>query len=213
MRVVQDKRLLWLWWSLLGALAVVLRLRSTGLIEAGDGVQHYQIARGALHHPILLLDHWGKPLFTVLAMPFAQLGACGITLFNALCFVLTCRLADDLLKQHGIFFRWAFAPVLLLAPAYGSMVLAGMTEVLFALMAVAVLWAFATDRARTALVIASFMPYARPEAIAVLPFVAVWTLWTGRWRSLPYLLLGSALYALIGILVGIGLIIVGGSLK
>ncbi len=201
MREPQDKRLLWIWWSLLGALAVLLRLRSTGLIEAGDGVQHYQIARAALHHPILLLDHWGKPLFTLLAMPFAQLGAWGITLFNALCFVLTCRLADDLLKPHGTFFRGAFAPVLLLAPAYGSMVLAGMTEVLFALMAVAVLWAFATDRARTALVIASFMPYARPEAIAVLPFVALWTVWTGRWRLLPYLALGSVLYALIGTLV------------
>lgn len=201
MREVQDRRSLWIWWSLLGALAVLLRLRSTGLIEAGDGVQHYQIARAALHHPILLLDHWGKPLFTLLAMPFAQLGAWGVTLFNALCFVATCRLADDLLRPYGAFFRWAFAPVLLLAPAYGSMVLAGMTEVLFALMAVAVLWAFTTERTRTALVIASFMPYARPEAIAVLPFVAAWTLWTGRWRLLPYLVLGSAFYALIGTVV------------
>ena len=33
----------------------------------------------------LYLDHWGKPLFTLLASPFAQLGFAGMKAFNALC--------------------------------------------------------------------------------------------------------------------------------
>lgn len=47
--------LLTFWWTLLGAAAVWMRLRSTGILESGDGIQHYQIARYSWQHPELFL--------------------------------------------------------------------------------------------------------------------------------------------------------------
>ncbi|MFN7690454.1 MAG: hypothetical protein ACK5QU_05180, partial [Bacteroidota bacterium] len=66
-----------------------LILMSQGTYDPGDGVQHYLIAKYALHHPHLLLDHWGKPIYTLLCMPFAQFGFIGSNIFHLLCNTFT----------------------------------------------------------------------------------------------------------------------------
>lgn len=186
------------WWVTWAAAAVIMRLLSPGLLEMGDGVQHYLMARYAWDHPELLLDHWGKPLFTLFASPFAQLGHWGMSLFNALCFIATAWAADRMLRDTSPWTRWLFPPALLLVPAYGTMVMAGMTEVLFGLLAVLVVLALYTRRFHVAALVASFMPFARPEYIVVLPLVFMWIAWQRRWSALPLLLLGNVLYGLIG---------------
>lgn len=185
---------------LLAASTVVIRLLSEGIIDSGDGLQHFHIARASWTTPLLLLDHWGKPLFTLLASPFAQLGLWGMTLFNALCFMATCLAADGLLRRHGGAARWFFAPLLLLVPEYGRMVLAGMTEPLFGLLTMLVLRLLHDERWSAASIVASFMPFARPEYVAFLPLVAIWLMLHRRWRALPLLGCGYALYALLGAL-------------
>jgi hypothetical protein len=178
--------------------AVVIRLLSQGILESGDGVLHYQIARYSWVHPHLLLDHWGKPLFTLFASPFAQLGHWGMVLFNALCFVVTCWAADGLLRRAGPLARWLFPAALMLVPVYGTMVLAGMTEVFFGMLTLLVVRALADRRFRLAAIIASFTPFARPEYVVFVPFVLLWLMWQRQWRALPLLLLGQAVYALAG---------------
>lgn len=175
-----------------------MRLLSPGILELGDGVLHYQMAHFAWDHPQLLLDHWGKPLFTLFASPFAQLGHWGMTLFNALCFALTCWAADRMLRSTSEWTRWLFPPALLLVPVYGTMVMEGMTEVLFGLLAVLVVLAFFNKHFRTAALIASFLPFARPEYIAVLPFVLLWIIVQRKWSALPFLLVGHVVYAIVG---------------
>lgn len=180
------------------AAAVVMRLLSPGILELGDGVLHYQMARFAGQHPQLLLDHWGKPLFTLLAAPLAQLGHWGMTLFNALCFALTCWAADRMLRSTSEWARWLFPPALLLVPVYGTMVMEGMTEVLFGLLTVLVVLSLFTRNFHTAAVVASFMPFARPEYIAVLPFVLLWIMVQRKWTAVPFLLTGHLIYAVVG---------------
>lgn len=191
-------RLLPTWWLLLASATVVLRLLSEGLIDGGDSVQHYHIARASWERPELLLDHWGKPLFTLLSSPFAQLGLWGMTLFNALCFIGTCWAADGLLRAQGGAARLLFPPLLLLMPEYGRMVLAGMTEPLFALLTVLTLRGLHDGRLVGAAVVASLTPFARPEFVAFVPFVALWLSLRRAWHALPWLLLGSAAYAAAG---------------
>lgn len=193
-----ERQALLLWWAACAMCAVVVRLLSSGILEGGDGVQHYQIARYSWQHPSLLLHHWGKPVFTLLSSPFAQLGHWGMTLFNACCFIVTCWLADGVLVRAGRLARWMFAPMLLLVPVYGAMVLAGMTEVLFGTMAVGVILLLFKGRFSVALALASFMPFARPEYVAFVPFALLWTAFNRQWRALPWVLLGNVLYALIG---------------
>lgn len=186
------------WWVLWAAAAVIVRLLSEGILEAGDGIQHYQIARFSWKHPELYLDHWGKPLFTLLASPFAQLGHWGVALFNALCFAATCWAADGILRRAGALASWLYAPAILLAPVYGTMVLAGMTEILFGLLAVLVVRALVDQRPVLAAAIASFMPYSRPEYVAFVPAVLLWLAWHRQWRALPWLLLGHLAYGALG---------------
>lgn len=187
---------LWLWWLMGAALAVFIRVNSQGIIEAGDAINHFWISRYSWQHPDLLIDIWGKPLFTLLASPFAQLGQWGMGLFNALCFVATCWAADGILRRAGALARWLFPAMLLLTPAYGSMVLGGMTEVLFGLLAMLVIRALAEQRYARAAIVCSLMPFSRPEYMAFMPFVALWIAAHRQWRALPLLLLGHVLYAI-----------------
>jgi len=92
----------------------------------------------------------------------------------------------------------AFVVLLLTAPLYVLMVMAGMTEPLFGVLTVVVVYLFHNGKDRTASVVASFLPFARPEAVVFLPIVALWSVIDGRWRNTPLLATGSVVYALIG---------------
>jgi hypothetical protein len=188
------------WWVFLAALPVLFRLLSTGILETGDGVVHYEMARYSWAHSTLFLDLWGKPLFTLLSSPFAQLGHWGMVLFNALCFTATCWAADGILRRYTAA-RWLFPPALLLVPAYGTMLLAGMTEVLFALLAVLAVRAATQHRSILLAVVVSLMPFSRPEYVGFAPFAVLWLVLHRQWRALPFLLVGHLLYALPGLLV------------
>jgi hypothetical protein len=202
-RIMMHRTPAWLpaWWVVCAASVVAVRLLSPGLLEGGDGVQHYLIARYSWQHPGLFLHHWGKPLFTLFASPFAQLGHWGMALFNAVCLVLTAWAADGLLRKAGLLARWLYSPALLLVPVYGTMVLAGMTEVFFGLLTVLALRLLWDGRYVAAMVVASFTPFARPEYVAFVPFVMVWAVYRRQWKALPFLLTGHLIYGIVGVFV------------
>ncbi len=62
---------------------IVFYFNGTG--NEADSINHFLYAHYAPPHPELYLNHWAKPLFTLLASPFAQFGFIGIKLFNILC--------------------------------------------------------------------------------------------------------------------------------
>ncbi|MDQ3099868.1 MAG: hypothetical protein M3R08_00655, partial [Bacteroidota bacterium] len=185
------------WWVLLATVPVVVRLLSKSILESGDGIAHYHIAAFSWQYPRHFFDFWGKPLFTLLASPFAQLGHWGMTLFNAVCFVLTAWAADGILKKAGPGARWLFPPVLLLVPVYGTMVIAGMTEVLFGLLTILAIRAAFDGKPRIFALIVSVMPFSRPEAIAFVPFAILWIAFNRHWKAIPFLLAGNVIFAIL----------------
>ena len=86
---------------LLGIALLLLHSANEGLLEMGDGVQHYQIARFSWRHPELFLDLWGKPLFTLLASPFAQFGHTGVVVFNTVVAVISGLIGVRALRTAG----------------------------------------------------------------------------------------------------------------
>ncbi len=181
------------------ALALVLaRLFSPGLEDTADSVQHYMIARYAWFHPRLFLDQWGKPLFTLLASPFTVLGYPGMTLFNALLGVLATILAMRPLRRAGTWTLMLFPVLVLLAPYYAHLIMNGMTEVLFGVMALMCVILLAADRPTAAAITASLTPLCRPEYVVFVPMIAAWLLMRRRWRSLPWLVLGVGVYTVFG---------------
>ncbi|MEO8066812.1 MAG: hypothetical protein ABI599_03870 [Flavobacteriales bacterium] len=177
----------------LAAVPLLVRSLSPGVPEAGDGVLHYQYARWCWYHPVLLLDLWAKPVFTLLASPFALLGAWGVVLFNVLCAGAT-AIGIGTIARGGRS-RWLAPLLLLTAPVYFHTVLGGMTEVLFGAATIGVVWLLMEQRVKQALVVASFLPLMRPEWVAVIPCVVLFVLWQRAWRQLPWIMLGSAVYA------------------
>jgi hypothetical protein len=186
---------------LLAVVLLWLRLASEGLLEMGDGVTHYMIARYAGRHPELFLDLWGKPLFTLLAWPFAQVGHAGVALFNAVVACATAVVGTRTLRRAGGAAQLAYPLLVLLAPQYVLMVMAGMTEPLFGLVTVMAVRLLLDERHALALAVASLAPFARPEYVAFLPLVMLWTAYERRWRALPWAFLGLAAYALLAAMV------------
>lgn len=183
--------------ALAGA-AFLVRLLSDGVPDSGDGVAHYQIARYAWKHPLMLFDAWGKPLFTLLAGPFAQLGLWGPALMNALLAATTGVLIIGQVARVQRAWCWAVPIMLFAAPQYAHTVMAGLTEPLFAFMAVWAVVCAMRDRWSWALGVASFLPFARPEHVAVLPVFVLAAMWQRQWRALSWALAGTVFYAVFG---------------
>ncbi len=102
---------------------------SNGVMGGGDSFAHYLIAKYSWLHYHLFFDHWGKPLFTILSSPFAQLGLKGVTFFNVCCGVLSSVLVYLILRKEQLPSIAVFA--LLLAPYFTSLHVSGLTEPLF----------------------------------------------------------------------------------
>jgi hypothetical protein len=74
--------------------------------------------------------------------------------------------------------------------------MSGLTEPLFALLAVLSVVLVLNNRWSLALAIASFLPYSRPEHVALIPFMVGFTLLHRKWRALPWIALGTLVYAI-----------------
>lgn len=175
-----------------------LHFTAGAIIERGDGVSHYLLARWSWVHPHLLLDPWGKPLFTLLASPFAQFGHGGVAVFNVIMATVAGLLGVHVLGRAGRVATAIYPLLIFFAPWYVMMVLGGMTEPLFGTLTVLVVFLLHRKHHAWAAIVASFMPFARPEAIVFVPCVALWLMLARRWWQLPLLATGWVLYALIG---------------
>ncbi len=169
-------------------------------VDIGDGIQHFSIAQISWADPAFLLDHWGKPLFTLFASPFAQFGFKAYVSFDILVFLLTCLIAFRLFKHAGcgLSFYYLFPVLLLCVPDYTYCVLGGMTEPFFGLIIVALVYCGWREHWILFAVIASFAPFARSEGMLVVILGIVFLLLNKQWKSLPLLFTGFVLYAVIG---------------
>lgn len=170
----------------------------------GDGVQHHMMARFCWKHPELLLDQWGKPLFTLLASPFAQFGYAGMAAFNALVAGLSGWLLVRALPHAGGLLRAVAVVLLVAAPWYALLVVDGMTEVLFGGMALAAVVVLMERRWMLGALLAGLTPLCRPEYVVFLPTVALWLAVKRQWRSMPWLAGGVLLYTVAAMISGGG---------
>jgi hypothetical protein len=160
--------------------------------SSADGGTHFLEARWAWKegHRSLLVDVWGRPLFTALYSLPAFFGYRVGKLFTiALCVACawqTWRTAELLRLARAPL----AIPLLFLQPTFLMVAPETMTEPLFALVFIVALRLHLEGRVRTGAVVASLLPLARPEG----PFlVALWGLWIlfdrgelrSWWRRIP----------------------------
>lgn len=179
-------------------LALILVL-STGITGDTDSITHYLFSRYAFRYPEHFLDHWAKPLFTILSSPFAQLGMTGAMVFNMLSGLLTAWLIYKIARKLLYDYSWAVILMVVFTPVYLINMYTSLTEILFSLVLVGAIYLFLYERYILAALLISLIPFARSEGLMFLPLFLVAFLWMGKYRAIPFLATGFILFGLLGI--------------
>jgi ABC-type cobalt transport system substrate-binding protein len=163
-----------------------------------DNIAHYQIARYSFKYPELFLDLWGKPVYTALSAPFAQLGYGAAKTFNLVISVITLLISAR--AAHKLFPESSFFTVVFIAftPVYFLLTISCLTEILFSFVLVAAVYLFLGKRFVLAAIVLSFIPMVRSEGVVILPVFAIALFLSRSYRFIPFLLTGTVLYSFIG---------------
>ena len=166
-----------------------------------DSWNHYLFARFAPKHPELYLDQWGKPVFTLVASPFAQFGIAGIYILNLACTLGAAWLLYLTARRLNFRLPWLASFFFLFQPIVFGNTISGLTEPLTAFALSLSLYLFSAQRFTAAAVLVSFFPFFRSEGIilwvAALLFLGIRT----RWKSMLWLFFGLLLIAVVGAVV------------
>lgn len=181
-----------------GLYLLIIALVSKGLYGDTDSITHYQIARYAFKHPGLFVDHWGKPLFTILSSPFAQAGFTGAMIFNILCGLATSWLIYRIARHYNLKYAVLAIPFTLFSPTYMVTMFTSLTEILFSLVLVLSIYCFLKKRFILSSVIISLIPFARTEGVMYLVLFLVAFLLVRKYKAIPFLLSGFVFFSLVG---------------
>ncbi len=179
------------WLAIVGALCVVFVIVYPDSSTA-DGGTHFLEARWAwaTGHHTLLVDVWGRPLFTVIYSLPAQFGYRVAKLFTVVLSLATAWQTYRTAEVLG-FRRAALAvPLLFLQPSFLMVAPETMTEPLFTLVFIVALRLHLERRVRAGAIVASLLPLARPEGPFLVALWGVWILLDRRvprswWRRIP----------------------------
>lgn len=174
----------------------ILYFDGTG--DSGDSITHYLFAKYAPQHPALFFDHWAKPVFVMLASPFAHFGFAGMKIFNALAtfftILFTYRIAEKLNFKNS----YAVAIILIFSPVYYVLTFSGLTEPLFALFLVLGIYGCICEKYFPAALLISFLPFVRSEGLIILGIFGLYFLMKRRWKLIPWLAAGHVVYSIAG---------------
>jgi len=181
-------------------LYVLVYLISPDIIYYADALQHYFISSGIPIKRELILDHWGKPLFSLLVFPFSYLGHKGLVVFNILLSGIIIFLIQRItLKLEWPWWTAFFAAILLLAmPEYFMVTFSGLTEILFATLVILILWMTLCEHYKLAAVVAGFTLFSRPEAEIFIPLFMLFLITQKQYKALLWLPLAFIIYGIAG---------------
>jgi hypothetical protein len=181
---------------LIASLLTILLFNGTG--DSGDSINHYLFARYAPLHPELFFDHWAKPLFVLLASPFAQFGFNGIKVFNVMNVLFTIYFTFRITGQLKINNAILGSIILIFSPLYFILTFSGLTEPLFALILSIGLFLTFRQKYIPATILLSFLPFVRSEGLIIVGIFGIYLFFANRWKYIPILLVGHIVYSIAG---------------
>lgn len=178
------------------SLVILIIYKGTGL--ESDSINHYLYARYAVNHPELYLNHWAKPLFTLLASPFAQFGFIGVKVFNTLCSLVTAFLLIKISRKLKLSKPWLSAYFYFLLPLSYLIFFSGLTEALCALFISASIYMICCKRLLAGIILISFSPFIRSEGLIIIAVFGLYLLWVKEYKKIPWLFFGHLIYSIVG---------------
>lgn len=169
-------------------------------LDSGDGLAHFFIAQHVWQNPAELLNHWGKPLFTLFAAPFAYFGYKTYVCFNVLIYCSTLYVAFLVSKklkfQSSLLLIYPLG--LLTSLDYTGNILGGMTEVFFGFLVLLSCLLLIQKRWIWFAVLVSFLPFSRSEGQIMIPLALLVLVYFKAWKAIPFLFFGFLMYACVG---------------
>ncbi len=194
----KEKAFVWYFVAVFFIVAVFVILKTENSFGGGDTFSHYKIAHWAWKHPHLLLDHWGKPVFTLLISPWAQLGMKGARLYNVVMGLFTAVLIWKLSSRFPIKNRWLGPVLVVFVPIYFISMFTSLTEVTFGFFLVLALVLFFRDKLIWSAVVLSFLPFVRTEGVVLFALFITAYVVRKHYLAIFFLLTGFLVYSLAG---------------
>ena len=196
-----ETRIFYLLLSIITILFCVVAANTDGNGGFGDSICHYLIARGAWHNPVMFLDHWGKPLYTLLSAPFAHIGITAVKCFNIVVSSIACALTfHTALRLNIKNAAWVMA-FYFLASEFYEVTFTAFTEPVFALFFALGIYLLSAQKTMLGTCVLSFLPLARSEGLIILCVLFVYLLYLGKFRFIPLLLLGHLVFGVAGMFI------------
>lgn len=171
---------------------------SDGYFGGADNITHFQLSHYAFYHPSLFLNAWGRPLYTIIAAPFAQFGLPGAKLLNILLGIATATLAGEIARKLEIKPTWVAILFVCFTPLYFVMLPTVLTEILFSFILLLSIYLFLSEKYRLSAIVISFLPFARTEGFVLLPLFFLTYLIVKQGKVIPFLLTGTLFFSVIG---------------
>lgn len=168
-------------------------------LEGGqDTWHHYLISKYAIKYPHLLIDQWNKPVFTWCTILFCNFGLWAMVWFNIFCVLFSGVLIALCLKKENITFEWLAIPFLCFCPVVFGNTISCLTEPLNILMLSMIIYLWQIQHKKTAIALASFLPYLRTEGFIICGAIFLFLNLKKEFRLLLWLLLGSIILNFVG---------------
>lgn len=168
-------------------------------IEGGlDSWNHYLISRSSFKHTELLLDQWNKPVFTWFTVLICQLGLNALIIFNILCVSISGLLNALSVKKLGYSYTWLIVLFTVFTPILFQNTISGLTEPLNVLMLSLVFYFWGSNHIKTAVLIASFLPFVRTEGFVICGAIFLLIILRKEYKLLLWLIPGSIVMNIVG---------------
>jgi hypothetical protein len=182
-------------------IAALILVFFNGSGDNGDSISHYLFAKFAPLHPQLFFNHWAKPVYVLLACPFAQFGFIGVKLFNVIVSLLTIYITYRIAQKLNLKNSIIVTVILIFSPLSFVLTFSGLTEPLFALFIAISLYALLENKYIVACLIVSFLPFVRSEGLIIIGVYGLYFLLKRKWKLIPLLLVGHMAYSIAGFFV------------
>lgn len=186
-------------WGIIVLLDLVLVLWNQSTYDSGDSILHYLYSKQAFNYPQHFLNHWAKPLFVLLSSPFAYLGWAGMKVFNALCIIGSAFYTYKIFQSYNLK-PWLAVLFCFAAPQFFLVQASGLTEPLFTLGLIAIIYHLKKQQYILAIILLSFLPFVRSEGWIIWLIISVYMLVIKQWKYLVWIITGTVIYGIIGVL-------------
>jgi hypothetical protein len=173
-------------------------IQTEGYVGGADSLTHYRFSRYSWQFPEFLLDHWAKPVFTLITSPFAQFGHEGVSALNLALGVLSAFFAWMTGRKLGYRFKVLIPVFIFFTPIYTYFVISGLTEILFGFFIIVTTYLCLDRKYLWAAILISFSHLVRTEGMVIIPVFGLYFLVTKNFRYIPWLFTGTILYSIIG---------------